>query len=182
MIINLKTEKKLFLDIYRPPIIGGFLILLFALLPAPILFILNGIFELIETEAIEKINALVTGVWNIILTFGYKIRIGIFFILIWFQFYLILHYMLIYFFFSDIVSYFLRWLRIEKSLMKSVNSRIVGNCDSWDTTAIFMSLTMINTLVRRGEPYSKISNQTCVCVKKRFFFVDWKRGNFDSEH
>lgn len=83
MIINLKTENKLLQELYEPPIIGGFLVLLLALLPVPVLFILNGLFELVETEAIERVNALITGFWNIGLTFIYKIRIGIFFIPCW---------------------------------------------------------------------------------------------------
>ena len=86
MIINLKTENKLLMDLYEPPIIGGFLILLFALLPVPVLFLVNWLFELVETETIERVNALISGFWNIGLTFIYKIRIGIFFIPCWILF------------------------------------------------------------------------------------------------
>ncbi len=86
MIITLKTENKTLQKMFEPPLIGGFIIFLIAVAPIPLLFILNGMFNFTENTVIERINALVTGLWNVFLWFGLKIKIGIFLIPCWILF------------------------------------------------------------------------------------------------
>lgn len=89
MIISLETKYPTLQKICEPPIIGPIFIFLIAVAPIPLLFILNGIFHFTTNEYIEQINALVTGIWNVALTFGFRIKIKLFFIPCWILFLLI---------------------------------------------------------------------------------------------
>lgn len=86
MIPSLKTENQTLQKIFEPPIIGPIVIFLIAIAPVPLLFIINAIFPLDENSSIEQYNALVAGLWNLLLTFGLKIKINIFFIPCWLLF------------------------------------------------------------------------------------------------
>mgnify|MGYP003668646519 CR=1 FL=1 len=86
MIISLKTDIEWLNDFYKPPIIGAFIILLVSVVPVPILFIINGIFDIVEIEVVERVTALFAGVWNIVLTFFFKTKISILFVPCWILF------------------------------------------------------------------------------------------------
>jgi hypothetical protein len=86
MIISLKTKNKKLNDLFEPPIIGGIIIFLISILPVPLMFIINGFFDIIPTEIIERYNAIITAGWNIFLTYYSKIKISIFFIPCWILF------------------------------------------------------------------------------------------------
>jgi len=86
MIITLKTEKGTLNKLMDIPFLGGLLIFLLAMLPIPLLFIVNGLFDVMDNAIVEKTNALIAGIWNMLLTFGLRIQIGIFFIPCWILF------------------------------------------------------------------------------------------------
>ncbi|UIR56908.1 hypothetical protein LZQ00_03605 [Sphingobacterium sp. SRCM116780] len=86
MIITLKTQKESLNKLMDIPLLGAFLFFLLAMLPVPLLFIVNSLFDLMDNALVEKTNALITGVWNVLLTFGLRIQIGIFFIPCWILF------------------------------------------------------------------------------------------------
>ena len=89
MITFLDTENERLQNLFSTPIIGGIAIFLIALLPVPIMFLVNGIFEIVGNELIERSNAIITGLWNMVLTFRYKIKISVFFIPCWILFIII---------------------------------------------------------------------------------------------
>lgn len=86
MFVSLDTKVEELKNLFELPFIGGILIFLVAITPVPLLFILNGIFEFAPTEIIERTNALITGFWNIILTFYFKTKISILLIPCWILF------------------------------------------------------------------------------------------------
>lgn len=89
MFISLKTDKEWLNEVYKTPIIGAFFILLVSVAPVPILFILNGIFDLVETEILERVTALFAGVWNIVLAFLLRTKISVLFVPCWILFMII---------------------------------------------------------------------------------------------
>ena len=86
MLISLKTEIQWIKRAFEPPFIGGWLIFLIAAAPIPLILLINGLFEIIDNESIERTNALVTAAWNAVLTFVYKTKISILFIPCWLLF------------------------------------------------------------------------------------------------
>lgn len=89
MIVSLKTENRALLKMFEVPVIGPFIIFLIAMLPIPLMFILNGLFDFASTDYIERINALVAGAWNLVLLFGCRVKICFIFIPCWILFTLI---------------------------------------------------------------------------------------------
>lgn len=89
MIVSLKTENVTLLKIFEVPLIGPFIIFLLAVIPIPLMFIINGVFDLTNTDYIERINALVTGAWNLLLFFGLQVKISFIFIPCWMLFIII---------------------------------------------------------------------------------------------
>ena len=83
MVTSLDTENKTLIDLAKPPIIGGYIILLFAVLPVPVLLIINELVDLVPSEAFEGWLALSAGLWNGILAYFYEIRIKVLFIPCW---------------------------------------------------------------------------------------------------
>ncbi len=86
MIISLKSNYEKLNEVFEIPFFGGIIIFVLAAFPVPLLFILNGIFEFADIAYIERINALITGIWNCFLCFIMKIEIGIFIIPCWILF------------------------------------------------------------------------------------------------
>lgn len=86
MIISLNTENLTLCKIFDIRILGPFIILLFALTPIPLMFIANGIFDITTNEYLERINAMIAGLWNTLLYWYFRIKISIFFIPCWILF------------------------------------------------------------------------------------------------
>ncbi|WP_313533545.1 hypothetical protein [Sphingobacterium athyrii] len=89
MIITLKTARQSLNNLMEIPFLGALIIFLLAMAPVPLLFISNAIFPFAMENYLEKIVALIAGIWNAILAFGFKITIGIFMIPCWLLFLII---------------------------------------------------------------------------------------------
>lgn len=86
MVITLKTKNQTLQKIFGTPMVGAIVVFLIALAPVPLLFILNHIFNFTENIFIERINALITGLWNLVLFLKFEINIGVLFIPCWLLF------------------------------------------------------------------------------------------------
>lgn len=86
MIITLKTPKTSLNNLMEVTFIGPLLLFLLAMAPVPLLFITNALVPFAEDSFIERINTLIAAFWNMLLAFGFRITIGIFFIPCWLLF------------------------------------------------------------------------------------------------
>lgn len=89
MIISLKTNRPSLIKIMDVPIIGGFIMLIFSLIPMFILMITDGFLEYSYEDIQTGIIQIICGIYNFILSFFFNIKISIFFIPCWIFFTLI---------------------------------------------------------------------------------------------
>lgn len=88
MIITLKTHRRSLNSIMDVPFLGGWIMFIFALLPAIILIMISEYLGFNEEILQRGIIQIIAGIYNLILSYFFNIKIGIMFIPCWLLFFL----------------------------------------------------------------------------------------------
>lgn len=88
MIITLKTHRRSLNSIMDVPFLGGWIMFIFALLPAIILIMISEYLGFNEDILQRGIIQIIAGIYNLILSYFFNIKIGIMFIPCWLLFFL----------------------------------------------------------------------------------------------
>lgn len=88
MMITLKTPHKSMLDIFDIPIIGVIIFFIIALIPVPIYMMISEIYD-VKYDADNGLIQGITAIWNLVLSYILKVKIGIFFIPCWILFFVV---------------------------------------------------------------------------------------------